>query len=112
MATRGADLAGTWYPGRESDCRRLIEEFSRSSVPCPSGVTVGGIVPHAGWVFSGKIACNVIRCLSEQSSPDTLVLFGRHLHPSSKSYHHERRILGHAPGRHRDRSEVGEETSG
>ena len=86
MATRGADLAGTWYPGRESDCRRLIEEFSRSSVPCPSGVTVGGIVPHAGWVFSGKIACNVIRCLSEQSSPDTLVLFGRHLHPSSKSF--------------------------
>jgi AmmeMemoRadiSam system protein B len=43
-------------------------------------------VPHAGWVFSGKIACNVIRCLSEQSSPDTILLFGRHLQPSSKSY--------------------------
>ncbi len=86
MATRNADFAGSWYPGRDSDCRRAIEEFSRSSVPCPSGVPVGGIVPHAGWVFSGKIACNVIRCLSEQSSPDTLVLFGRHLHPSSKSY--------------------------
>ncbi len=86
MATRSADFAGSWYPGRASECRREIEEFSRSSIPCPSGEMVGGIVPHAGWVFSGKIACNVIRCLSEQSSADTIVLFGRHLHPSSKSY--------------------------
>ena len=86
MATRSADFAGSWYPGRGADCRRAIEEFSQPSVPCPSGIAVGGIVPHAGWVFSGQIACNVIRCLSEQSSPDTVILFGRHLHPSSKSY--------------------------
>jgi len=86
MAARSADFAGSWYPARGSDCRRTIEEFSRSGAPCPSGAAVGGIVPHAGWVFSGKIACNVIRCLSERSSADTLVLFGRHLHPSSKSY--------------------------
>jgi AmmeMemoRadiSam system protein B len=86
MARRSADFAGSWYPSRESDCRRAIEEFSRSSDPCPSGPGFGGIVPHAGWLFSGKIACNVVRCLSEQSSPDTVVLFGRHLHPSSKTY--------------------------
>jgi len=86
MARRSADFAGSWYPGRDSDCRSAIEEFSRFSVPCPSDPAVGGIVPHAGWVFSGKIACNVIRCLSEHSSPDTIVLFGRHLHPSSKNY--------------------------
>jgi MEMO1 family protein len=86
MAKRGADFAGSWYPGRDSDCRRAIEEFSRSSVPCPAGEPFGGIVPHAGWVFSGSIACNVIRCLSERTSPDTILLFGRHLHPSSKSY--------------------------
>jgi AmmeMemoRadiSam system protein B len=86
MTARNADFAGSWYPGGDSDCRGTIEEFSRSCVPCPSAAAVGGIVPHAGWVFSGKIACSVIRCLSEQSSPDTIVLFGRHLHPSSKSY--------------------------
>jgi len=86
MVRRSADFAGSWYPGRDSDCRSAIEEFSRFSVPCPSDPAVGGIVPHAGWVFSGKIACNVIRCLSEHSSPDTIVLFGRHLHPSSKNY--------------------------
>jgi AmmeMemoRadiSam system protein B len=86
MAARNADFAGSWYPARESDCRRVIEEFTAAAIPCPSGRALGGIVPHAGWVFSGKIACNVIRCLSEQSTPDTILVFGRHLHPSSKSY--------------------------
>jgi hypothetical protein len=86
MVKRNADFAGSWYPGRESECRSAIEEFSRFSVHCPSVSAVGGIVPHAGWVFSGKIACNVIRCLSERSSPDTILLFGRHLNSLSKNY--------------------------
>jgi hypothetical protein len=47
---------------------------------------VGGIVPHAGWVFSGHIACNVIQCLNHQKQPDTVLIFGRHLHPGSNNY--------------------------
>jgi hypothetical protein len=44
----------------------------------------GGIVPHAGWFFSGRIAYNVIRELARHASdPNTLVLFGSHLSPSS-----------------------------
>jgi AmmeMemoRadiSam system protein B len=87
MARRRADFAGSWYPAKASDCEKIIEEFSRSSVPCPSnGRKIGGIVPHAGWVYSGNIACNVIRCLSEESAPDTIILFGKHLHPSSPNY--------------------------
>jgi AmmeMemoRadiSam system protein B len=47
---------------------------------------VGGIVPHAGWFFSGEIACNVIAALREEVSLDTLIIFGMHLHPASPSY--------------------------
>jgi len=88
MAGRRSDFAGSWYPGRESDCIRAIEEFSKETIPCPSAGKggIGGIVPHAGWVFSGKIACNVIKCLKIDSEPDTLVIFGRHLHPGSDNY--------------------------
>jgi hypothetical protein len=88
MGVRTADFAGTWYPGTEPECRRFIDECCRVSVPCPSSekATVGGIVPHAGWVFSGKIACNVIKCLRDGVEPDTVVLFGRHLHPGSPNY--------------------------
>lgn len=92
MNLRSVDFAGSWYPGKKSDCQKTIEGFIKDSVPCPDGEqeAVGGIVPHAGWVFSGKIACNVIKCLAESSAPDTVILFGRHLHAGSPNYIMER----------------------
>jgi AmmeMemoRadiSam system protein B len=88
MAVRRADFAGSWYPGRESDCQLAIEDFVATGVTCPSepGRWLGGIVPHAGWFYSGMIACSVIKCLKEASDPDTVVIFGRHLHPGSDNY--------------------------
>ena len=88
MAIRRADFAGSWYPGKESDCRQAIEAFSKASIPCPftEKEGIGGIVPHAGWFYSGKIACSVIKCLKNDSEPDTCVIFGRHLHPNSDNY--------------------------
>ena len=85
MAARPADLAGSWYPANETDCRRTIESYIEESTPCPSP-GIGGIVPHAGWVFSGKIACSVISCLQRDPAPDTCIIFGRHLHPGSGNY--------------------------
>ena len=87
MGIRRADLAGAWYPGGELDCRRTVERFLDADLPCPGDTEdmVGGIVPHAGWVFSGEIACNVIKCLSARE-PDTCVVFGRHLHRTSASF--------------------------
>jgi len=88
MDVRNADFAGSWYPGSERDCRREIEAFSDASIPCPftKKETMGGIVPHAGWFYSGKIACNVIKCLTNDAPPHTFVVFGRHLHPGSGNY--------------------------
>ena len=84
---RRADFAGSWYPENESECRRNIEEFSSALLPCPGdGDVVGGIVPHAGWFYSGKIACNVIKCLNQQTEPETCIIFGRHLHSGSDYY--------------------------
>ncbi len=88
MELRRTDFAGTWYPGNKSDCRKVIEDFSDACLPCPNDKTdrVGGIVPHAGWYYSGQIACNVIKCLHRQKKPDTCFIFGRHLHPGSNNY--------------------------
>ena len=85
---RRSDFAGSWYPGRENECRRVVEEFSNACAPCPGEGRrpVGGIVPHAGWFFSGQIACNVIKCISLGAHADTCILFGRHLHPGSGNY--------------------------
>ena len=85
---RQPDFAGSWYPGKESDCRKAIEELAEASARHFQGEKpgIGGIVPHAGWYYSGKIACHVIKCLKNEMAPDTIVLFGRHLHPGSSNY--------------------------
>jgi MEMO1 family protein len=87
MGTRKADFAGSWYPSSASECEREIESFLKGGrgdgAPEP---TVGGIVPHAGWFFSGAIACNVINALKDESPPEVIVVFGMHLHPASPSY--------------------------
>ncbi|MFC1867941.1 AmmeMemoRadiSam system protein B [Thermodesulfobacteriota bacterium] len=87
MAIRKSDFAGTWYPGREAECRKAIEAFSNTCVPCPPGEEgLGGIVPHAGWFYSGQIAFNVIKCMEHDTLPDVVVIFGRHLYQESGNF--------------------------
>ena len=88
MAIRRSDFAGSWYPGNAQECRNAIEDFTKQGIACPSSgeKRVGGIVPHAGWYFSGRIACNVIKCLTINSEPETVVIFGGHLRPSSDNF--------------------------
>lgn len=81
-------FAGSWYPAGASDCENEIKGFlaEGQNLNPPSRELVAGIVPHAGWFFSGSIACNVIRCLKGDTVPDAIVVFGMHLHPGSTSY--------------------------
>jgi hypothetical protein len=81
MDVRKAIFAGSWYPGSEQACRQEIEQFIKHNVSVSSKniKRVGGIVPHAGWHFSGQIACNVIYCLKGLQDPDVVVVFGMHL---------------------------------
>jgi AmmeMemoRadiSam system protein B len=81
-------FAGSWYPAKASDCEKEIKGFLKEgqSFTPPDRKLVAGIVPHAGWYFSGSIACNVIHCLKEDPPPDAIVVFGMHLHPDSACY--------------------------
>jgi MEMO1 family protein len=84
---RRAAFAGSWYPARAAECEAEINAFiERSRIPPPLNPhPVGGILPHAGWYFSGAISCNVIHRLKEPGNPppDVIVLFGMHLRSSS-----------------------------
>ena len=81
-------FAGSWYPANASDCEREIRGFLEEgqNLTPPDRNLVAGIVPHAGWYFSGSIACNVIHCLKGDAPPDAVVVFGMHLHPDSACY--------------------------
>ncbi|MDJ0987151.1 MAG: AmmeMemoRadiSam system protein B [Desulfobacterales bacterium] len=83
---RRAVFAGSWYPANAAECEKEIDGFlaEGQKLDIPVGKRVGGIVPHAGWFFSGSIACNVISSLRSDEPPDVLVIFGMHLHPNDR----------------------------
>jgi len=87
MNVRRASFAGSWYPDIPEACEREIKQFlENKTLEIPDGPWVGGIVPHAGWFFSGAIACHVIQALKAGVPPDVFLLFGMHLHPASPNY--------------------------
>lgn len=83
---RRAVFAGSWYPGTATACEAEIRKFLAEGESPARAVAqpVGGIVPHAGWAYSGAIACRVIHALAAAGPPpDVVVLFGMHLHAAS-----------------------------
>ena len=88
MKVRKAVYSGSWYPDTASGCEKEIRSFLKAGKrdSFETKPSVGGIVPHAGWYFSGMIACNVIHRLSGGKPPDVFVVFGMHLHPRSANY--------------------------
>ena len=80
MGIRKRMLPAGWYPGSASGCREEIEQFVAGAAPLPAGAQVlGGIVPHAGWYFSGKAAARVFDLSARASQPQVVVVFGGHL---------------------------------
>ena len=88
MDVRKADFAGSWYPAEPKACEREIQAFlgEGEHTALLGSDFIGGIVPHAGWYYSGSIACNVIHTLSTGTAPEVIMVFGMHLHPGSDLY--------------------------
>jgi MEMO1 family protein len=88
MEVRKSVFSGSWYPDTPEACEKEIQSFLKEYPvkTIAQRTLTGGIVPHAGWYFSGSIACNVIHCLKDENPPDVVVIFGMHLHPRSPSY--------------------------
>jgi hypothetical protein len=88
MEVRKADFAGSWYPAESKACEREIQSFlgEGKHTALLGSEFIGGIVPHAGWYYSGSIACNVIHTLSRGTAPEVVMVFGMHLHPDADLY--------------------------
>jgi len=81
MSRRNRILPRGWYPFDGKDCKREIESYLEGWTPSqlPSSKGLGGIVPHAGWYFSGKLAAKVFHSLKLKSKVEVVVLYGGHL---------------------------------
>ncbi len=78
MKIKRMELADGWYPKDRQECEQEIQRFIEGYDTGEAGDWVGGIVPHAGWYYSGKLACQTINFL-KQTQADVLVVFGGHL---------------------------------
>jgi len=92
MAARKPIVAGQFYPGSEEECRVELEYYTENRPiegKLPDKI-VAGIVPHAGWVFSGDLAGMVFKAIQKvNQTVDTFVIFGaihRHVGATAAVY--------------------------
>jgi AmmeMemoRadiSam system protein B len=79
MQTRKPIVAGQFYPGQRRSCMDEINEclrYEKPAGPLPETI-VAGIVPHAGWTFSGQLAAMVFSSIKQRHDKvDTFIIFG------------------------------------
>jgi AmmeMemoRadiSam system protein B len=79
MQTRKPAVAGQFYPGDRETCLEQLRECLpaqrlEEALPVP---LVAGLVPHAGWTFSGPTAALVFAAIHQQRPQvETFVLLG------------------------------------
>jgi AmmeMemoRadiSam system protein B len=73
-------VAGSFYPAETAALIRLLDECCESSPLGPQGAKsarlslLGGLVPHAGYIYSGPCAAHLYACLD--SSIERVILLG------------------------------------
>ncbi|MBI5248413.1 MAG: AmmeMemoRadiSam system protein B [Desulfomonile tiedjei] len=78
MSARKRALPVGWYPSSGEECNFEMDAFLKGFNP-PQGLWRGGVVPHAGWYFSGRAAARVISTIAASTQPDRVVIYGGHL---------------------------------
>lgn len=73
--------AGRWFPGSERELETMVEGFIENATPPPvNGRILGAIAPHAGYVYSGKVAGFTFRAIEDNVKkgfePETVVVLG------------------------------------
>jgi AmmeMemoRadiSam system protein B len=79
MQVRKAIVAGQFYPARQGACVEEIKDYLEAATPSERlpDTVVAGIVPHAGWMFSGTPAAMVFSAVKQQHEEvHTFVVFG------------------------------------
>lgn len=77
MRIREPVVAGQFYPDEPKACRRAIESMLPPvDRPQFTDSLIGGLVPHAGWSYSGPVATTVFAALAASCQPKVVILFG------------------------------------
>lgn len=78
MRVRDPVVAGKFYQSDAMSCRQAMDALlvDACHADFSSRRLFGGLVPHAGWSYSGAVAATVFSTLAESFAPDVIVMFG------------------------------------
>jgi len=78
MMIREPVFAGRFYPSAPDRCRAELQGLLAAvGVSVSAGERMfGGLVPHAGWAYSGAVAAQVLTALAAGSQPSVVIIFG------------------------------------
>ena len=82
MDQRKMMLPEGWYPHSQAAAENTVTGWE-SEAPDESFAPSAGVVPHAGWIFSGNIAWKVISSIPLDT--ELVIVAGGHLSESSRS---------------------------
>ncbi|WP_230740326.1 MEMO1 family protein [Methanooceanicella nereidis] len=68
-------VAGQFYPGNENDLRELIKKLAPEHTPSKIPA-LGVVAPHAGYIYSGRVAAEVYASIEE--APTFVILGPNH----------------------------------
>jgi hypothetical protein len=72
-------VAGQFYPADPTELRRMVDDFvAQAEVPNLSGQIVALIAPHAGYIYSGKVAAHSYALLKGQRFERVVVIAPSH----------------------------------
>ncbi|MFX0057808.1 MAG: AmmeMemoRadiSam system protein B [Candidatus Hodarchaeota archaeon] len=86
MVVRRALHAGSWYPGSKDALRSQLKKLflDKEFGPCELPISlnqdnrtiIGGVSPHAGYVYSGNCAAFTYLNLFKERIPETVIILG------------------------------------
>lgn len=79
MSTRTRKISPAWYPDDKFSIMSYIEQWQEPKREHEEAKA--GVVPHASWFYSGKLAHDVFSTLGKKC--DALVVVGGHMHKGS-----------------------------
>ncbi len=81
IVTRQAHGSGRWFPGNKQELKEMVESYIENAQPeTVEGRIVAAIAPHAGYIYSGKVAGFTFRAIKDNAQktgqPETVVVLG------------------------------------
>ena len=74
-------IDGGWYPGERAALKATLDAlFDTASQEHPQGEVVGLVVPHAGYVYSGRVAACAYGCIRGESYDTVVIVSPSHYH--------------------------------